>query len=182
MRMSPRPLDLLREQRPAASAGSRAAALQVRMCKRAFDLLREKLDFDPQDIVFDPNILTVGTGLAEHNNYAVDFFEATRVLKQVRCPLVEQRPLLMHNNYRCRRLLRGDARPQAGALAPQYSAQESTPQFWVDYLTTKGFDQKQATEVPKRIPNSSGWTLSQQPRAHAPSACRCARAARSAGA
>ena len=48
------------------------------MCKRAYDLLRAKLDFDPEDIVFDPNILTVGTGLPEHNNYAVDFIEATR--------------------------------------------------------------------------------------------------------
>jgi 5-methyltetrahydrofolate--homocysteine methyltransferase len=55
------------------------------MCKRAYDLLRSKLDFDPEDIVFDPNILTVGTGLAEHNNYAVDFIEATRQLKMV-CP------------------------------------------------------------------------------------------------
>jgi 5-methyltetrahydrofolate--homocysteine methyltransferase len=55
------------------------------MCKRAYDLLREKLDFDPEDIIFDPNILTVGTGLAEHNNYAVDFIEATRELKKV-CP------------------------------------------------------------------------------------------------
>jgi 5-methyltetrahydrofolate--homocysteine methyltransferase len=45
------------------------------MCKRAFDLLLEKVHFDPEDIVFDPNILTVGTGLAEHNNYAVDFIE-----------------------------------------------------------------------------------------------------------
>ena len=59
--------------------------LQVRMCKRAYDLLLEKLDFDPEDIVFDPNILTVGTGLPEHNNYAVDFIEATRELKKVCC-------------------------------------------------------------------------------------------------
>ena len=59
--------------------------MQVRMCKRAYDLLVEKLDFDTEDIVFDPNILTVGTGLPEHNNYAVDFIEATRRLKEV-CP------------------------------------------------------------------------------------------------
>jgi cobalamin-dependent methionine synthase I len=44
-----------------------------------------QVGFDPQDIIFDPNILTVGTGLAEHNNYAVEFFRATRILKHV-CP------------------------------------------------------------------------------------------------
>ena len=59
------------------------AALQVDMCQRAYKILVERVGFDPQDIVFDPNILTVGTGLPEHNNYAVDFFRATRELKQV---------------------------------------------------------------------------------------------------
>ena len=44
-----------------------------------------QVGFDPEDIVFDPNILTVGTGLPEHNNYAVDFFKACRELKHV-CP------------------------------------------------------------------------------------------------
>lgn len=43
-----------------------------------------QVGFEPEDIVFDPNILTVGTGLAEHNNYGVDFFRASRVLKHVR--------------------------------------------------------------------------------------------------
>jgi len=46
---------------------------QVRICCRAYKILREEIGFDPQDIIFDPNILTIGTGLAEHNNYAVDF-------------------------------------------------------------------------------------------------------------
>jgi cobalamin-dependent methionine synthase I len=59
--------------------------LQVRICKRAYDLLVEKIKFNPQDIIFDPNILTVGTGLPEHNNYAVDFFRATTEIKRV-CP------------------------------------------------------------------------------------------------
>ncbi|TGL41422.1 methionine synthase [Leptospira perdikensis] len=58
---------------------------KVRICKRAYDLLVERLDFDPTDIIFDPNILTVGTGIEEHNNYAMDFIEATREIKQI-CP------------------------------------------------------------------------------------------------
>merc|ERR1719262_194038 len=58
---------------------------KVAMCKRAYKILVEKVGFDPQDIIFDPNILTVGTGLAEHCNYAVDFINATREIKRV-CP------------------------------------------------------------------------------------------------
>jgi 5-methyltetrahydrofolate--homocysteine methyltransferase len=60
-------------------------AAKVSMCERAYKVLVEKVDFDPEDIIFDPNILTVGTGLAEHNNYAVDFINATREIKR-RCP------------------------------------------------------------------------------------------------
>jgi cobalamin-dependent methionine synthase I len=55
---------------------------KVRICTRAYRLLTEKIGFPPEDIVFDPNILTVATGIEEHNNYAVDFFEATRIIKQ----------------------------------------------------------------------------------------------------
>jgi hypothetical protein len=58
---------------------------KVRMCQRAYRILVEEVGFNPQDIIFDPNILTVGTGMAEHNNYAVDFIEATREIKRV-CP------------------------------------------------------------------------------------------------
>ncbi|MFW5697820.1 MAG: methionine synthase, partial [Fimbriimonadaceae bacterium] len=58
---------------------------KVRICKRAYDLLVEKANFHPQDIIFDPNILTVATGIEEHNNYAVDFIEAVREIKEV-CP------------------------------------------------------------------------------------------------
>jgi 5-methyltetrahydrofolate--homocysteine methyltransferase len=58
---------------------------KVRICRRAYVLLTERLGFDPHDIIFDPNILTVGTGIEEHNNYAVDFIEATREIKKV-CP------------------------------------------------------------------------------------------------
>jgi 5-methyltetrahydrofolate--homocysteine methyltransferase len=58
---------------------------QVRICQRAYRILVEEVGFNPQDIIFDPNILTVGTGMAEHNNYAVDFIRATREIKRV-CP------------------------------------------------------------------------------------------------
>ena len=58
---------------------------KVRICQRAFKLLTEKVNFPPEDIIFDPNILTVATGIEEHNNYAVDFIEATRQIKAI-CP------------------------------------------------------------------------------------------------
>ncbi len=58
---------------------------KVSICKRAYDLLTQKIGFPPEDIIFDPNILTVATGIEEHNNYAVNFIEATRIIKQV-CP------------------------------------------------------------------------------------------------
>lgn len=54
---------------------------KVRICTRAYKLLTEKIGFPAEDIIFDPNILTVATGIEEHNNYAVDFFEATRIIK-----------------------------------------------------------------------------------------------------
>ncbi|MDO8539133.1 MAG: methionine synthase [Opitutaceae bacterium] len=55
---------------------------KVRISSRAYHLLIERAGFLPEDIIFDPNILTVATGIEEHNNYAVDFFEATRIIKQ----------------------------------------------------------------------------------------------------
>ncbi len=54
---------------------------KVRICTRAYRLLVNQLGFPPEDIVFDPNILTVATGIEEHNTYAVDFFEATKIIK-----------------------------------------------------------------------------------------------------
>lgn len=51
------------------------------ICQRAYDILVNKVNFPPQDIIFDPNILTVATGMEEHNNYAVDFINATRWIK-----------------------------------------------------------------------------------------------------
>lgn len=58
---------------------------KVRICKRAYDLLVNEVDFPPEDIIFDPNILTVATGIEEHNNYAVDFINAVRRIKK-ECP------------------------------------------------------------------------------------------------
>ncbi|MBC3908962.1 methionine synthase [Undibacterium umbellatum] len=52
-------------------------ARKIEICERAYRLLVDSLDFDPQDIIFDPNIFAVATGIEEHNNYAVDFIEAT---------------------------------------------------------------------------------------------------------
>eukprot|EP00127_Corallochytrium_limacisporum_P002957 Clim_evm4s144 gene=Clim_evmTU4s144 len=52
------------------------------ICKRSYDILVQKVGFDPYDIIFDPNILTIATGLEEHNNYAVNFIEATRMIKE----------------------------------------------------------------------------------------------------
>lgn len=58
---------------------------KVRICKRAYDLLVNEVNFPPEDIIFDPNILTVATGIEEHDNYAVDFINAVRRIKQ-ECP------------------------------------------------------------------------------------------------
>jgi 5-methyltetrahydrofolate--homocysteine methyltransferase len=58
---------------------------KVRICQRAFKLLTERAGFPAEDIIFDPNILTVATGIDEHNDYAVNFIEATRRIKQT-CP------------------------------------------------------------------------------------------------
>jgi 5-methyltetrahydrofolate--homocysteine methyltransferase len=54
---------------------------KIRICERAYHILVDEVGFPPEDIIFDPNILTVGTGIEEHNNYAVDFIEATRWIK-----------------------------------------------------------------------------------------------------
>ncbi len=54
---------------------------KIEVCARLYKILTEQVGFPPQDIIFDPNILTVGTGIEEHNNYAVNFIEATRWIK-----------------------------------------------------------------------------------------------------
>ena len=55
---------------------------RIEICKRSYDILVNEIGFPAQDIIFDPNILTVATGLEEHNNYAVDFINATKWIKQ----------------------------------------------------------------------------------------------------
>lgn len=60
-------------------------ARKVEICQRAYHILTSQIGFPPQDIIFDPNIFAVATGIEEHNNYAVDFIEATREIKRL-CP------------------------------------------------------------------------------------------------
>jgi 5-methyltetrahydrofolate--homocysteine methyltransferase len=63
-------------------------ARKVSICQRAYKLLTEKAGFDPLDIIFDPNILAIATGLEEHNEYAINFIEATGIVKAT-CPGVK---------------------------------------------------------------------------------------------
>lgn len=61
---------------------------RVDICQRAYNTLTQQVGFAPQDIIFDPNIFAVATGIEEHNNYAVEFIEATRIIKE-RMPLTK---------------------------------------------------------------------------------------------
>ncbi|NBB17100.1 methionine synthase [Caulobacter sp. SLTY] len=58
------------------------AARKIEICTRAYNILVDEVGFPPEDIIFDPNIFAVATGIEEHDNYAVDFIEATRAIKQ----------------------------------------------------------------------------------------------------
>merc|ERR1719171_1686278 len=60
---------------------------KVRICTRSYNLMRSKLDFNPQDIIFDCNVLTIATGLPEHNSYGIDFINAVAEIKRT-CPCV----------------------------------------------------------------------------------------------
>jgi 5-methyltetrahydrofolate--homocysteine methyltransferase len=55
---------------------------RIEVCQRAYNILTEEVGFKPEDIIFDPNILTVATGIEEHNNYAVDYFKSTKWIKE----------------------------------------------------------------------------------------------------
>ena len=61
---------------------------RIDICSKAYEILTGQVGFDPQDIIFDPNVFAVATGLEEHNNYAVDYIEATRIIKR-KMPLVK---------------------------------------------------------------------------------------------
>src|SRR5260221_11814922 len=56
---------------------------KVEICQRAYKILTEQVGFDPQDIIFDPNIFAIATGMEEHNNYGVDFIESIKEIKQL---------------------------------------------------------------------------------------------------
>lgn len=71
------------EQGQAATADEK-----IRICKRSYDILVNEVRFPPEDIIFDPNVLTIGTGMEEHANYGVDFINATKVIKE-QCPFVK---------------------------------------------------------------------------------------------
>ena len=64
------------------------AAEKVRICKRSYDILVNEVRFPPEDIIFDPNVLTIGTGMEEHANYGVDFISAVKTIKE-QCPYVK---------------------------------------------------------------------------------------------
>src|SRR3989337_3852859 len=55
---------------------------KVAICERAYKLLTEKVGFPPEDIIFDANIFAVATGIEEHNNYGIDYIEATRAIQE----------------------------------------------------------------------------------------------------
>jgi len=55
---------------------------KTQICRRSYDLLVDKVDFPPEDLIFDPNVFAIATGIDEHNNYAVDFINATRWIKE----------------------------------------------------------------------------------------------------
>ncbi|WP_353256412.1 methionine synthase [Hyphomonas sp.] len=61
------------------------AARKIEICQRAYLILTQEVGFEPQDIIFDPNIFAVATGIEEHNNYALDFIEAAKVIREI-CP------------------------------------------------------------------------------------------------
>ena len=72
---------------------------KTRICERAYRILVDEVGFPPEDIIFDPNILTIATGMEEHNNYAVDFINATRWIKQNPAPREGQRRRLQHISF-----------------------------------------------------------------------------------
>ena len=58
---------------------------KVEICTRSYRILVDKVGFDPKDVIFDPNILTIATGMEEHNEYGITYIEATRRIKVIIC-------------------------------------------------------------------------------------------------
>jgi 5-methyltetrahydrofolate--homocysteine methyltransferase len=58
-----------------------SAERKVEICTRSYRILVDRVGFDPRDIIFDPNILTIATGMEEHNTYGITFIEATKQIK-----------------------------------------------------------------------------------------------------
>jgi 5-methyltetrahydrofolate--homocysteine methyltransferase len=68
-------------------------ASKFRICKRSYDILVHTVGFNPNDIIFDPNILTIATGYEEHNTYAIDFIEAVKLIKVIFTHWLSYRPI-----------------------------------------------------------------------------------------
>ena len=104
---------------------------KIRICERAYRILVDEVGFPPEDIIFDPNILTVATGMEEHNNYAVDFINATRWIKAEPAARQGQRRRLQHlvQLPRQQQGARGDALgvPLPRHRAPAWTWASSTP-------------------------------------------------------
>jgi len=75
---------LLSKQRIMTTPSLQATSIddKVAICSRSYEILLNRVGFDPNNIIFDPNILTIGTGMEEHNQYAVNFIHATKLIKE----------------------------------------------------------------------------------------------------
>jgi len=73
---------------------------KVEICKRSYQILVDKVGFNPNDIIFDPNILTIATGIEEHNSYAVEYINSTKMIKvceeSVLCVHVFMLPMFLY--------------------------------------------------------------------------------------
>ena len=111
---------------------------KVEICSRAYELLTKQVGFPPEDIIFDPNILAIATGIEEHAEYAINFIEATRIIKE-RCPGVHiesrRRFELLVLLPRQRHRARGDALRLSLPRDPgrSWTWASSTPGSWSVY-------------------------------------------------
>ena len=120
----------------------------VRIARRAYHLLTEKVGMPPRDIIFDPNILAIGTGMEEHDHYAVNFLEAARKIKA----LLAGREDFRRREQRVLRLPRQRAR-SAKRSTPPSSTTPSTP-AWTWASSTPG----SWPFTRKSRPNCGSWS------------------------